>query len=100
MSQAHKTMSENPAPTPARLLTPAEAAKILGDAGKHFQRLEDAENELQYVHIERLVRYRPEHVAALTYHNTVQPNELKTSRIGGRCARYVPDSGHIRNSKA
>ena len=29
MNQTHETISENPAPTPARMLTPAEAAEIL-----------------------------------------------------------------------
>ena len=73
MSQTHETISENPAPTPARLLTPAEAAEILVIPVSTLNAWRAQEIELPYVHIGQLVRYRPEDVAALICRNTVRP---------------------------
>jgi len=64
MSQTHETISENPAPTPARLLTPAEAAEILVIPVSTLNAWRAQKIEHPYVHIGRLVRYRPEDVAA------------------------------------
>lgn len=80
MSQA---MSENPATTPTRLLTPAEAVEILGDVSI-LNAWGAWKIELLYVHIRRTVRCRPEDVAAQIFRNTMLPNKLKIFRIGRR----------------
>lgn len=73
MSQTHETMNETPAMIPARLLTPAEAAEILVIQVSTLNAWRAQKIELPYVHIGRLVRYRPEDVAALICRNTVRP---------------------------
>ena len=85
MSQA---MSENPAPTPTRLLTPAEAIEILVDVNTlnawGMRKIELLYVYLYvYMYIGRTVRCQPEDVAVQIFRNTMLPNKLKIFRIGG-----------------
>ncbi|WP_094722100.1 helix-turn-helix domain-containing protein [Bombiscardovia coagulans] len=59
--------------TPLKLLTPAEAAEILVIPISTLNAWRTQKTGLPYVHIGRLVRYRPEDVAALISRNTVRP---------------------------
>lgn len=81
MSQA---MSENPVPTPTRLLTPAEAIEILVDVSTlNAWGMRKIELLYVYMYIGRTVRCQPEDVAVQIFRNTKLPNKLKIFRIGG-----------------
>ncbi|BDR54868.1 hypothetical protein KIMH_09790 [Bombiscardovia apis] len=67
MSETQKTTNDNPA------ATPAEAAEILVIPVSPLNAWRAQRTGLPYVHIGRLVRYRPEDVADLILRNTVRP---------------------------
>lgn len=73
MSQTQETTNRNPDLTPARLLTLAQAAEILVIPVSTLNAWRAQKTGLPYVHIGRLVRYRPADVAALISRNTVRP---------------------------
>lgn len=73
MSQTQETTNGNAAMKPGRLLTPAEAAEILVIPVSTLNAWRAQKIELPYVHIGRLVRYRPEDVADLIRRNMVRP---------------------------
>lgn len=73
MSEMTEMTSRNPAPVPAKLLTPAEAAEILVIPVSTLNAWRAQRIELPYVRIGRLVRYRQEDVLALIESNTVRP---------------------------
>ncbi len=77
-------MSENPVPTPTRLLTPAEAIEILVDVSTlNAWGMRKIELLYVYMYIGRTVRCQPEDVAVQIFRNTKLPNKLKIFRIGG-----------------